>query len=304
MADPAAALFLDFDNIASGLREGAGAAIAHRFAAEPDAWLPFVAAEPSRCLVRRCYLNPAGFLEAPDGDRVWFGEFRWAFQAAGFEVVDCPRITRMKNGADIRMAMDMLDALSSPHARIERFVLMSTDADFVPLLLRLRAADRRTRLVAHPEVGRIVRAAADEVIGLDDLARQLGWSPEDAGETFGEDSAAAVQEAVRQILAEAQAPLHLPHLGKLVRDRTGRSLRETRYGGAGTLDALLAQSGFVRVEGPGGGLAARPEWLAALAAEAEAGTPEDAPPPAPARGGPPAPQPAEASGGEGPRSSA
>lgn len=277
MADPTAALFLDFDNVVSGLREGAGAAIAHRFAAEPEAWLPFIAGEASRCLIRRCYLNPAGYLEAPDGDRVWFGEFRWAFQAAGFEVVDCPRITRLKNGADIRMAIDMLDALASPLARIERFVLMSTDADFVPLLLRLRAADRRTRLVAHPEVGRIVRAAADEVIGLDALARHLGWASEDEGETFGEDVAAAVQEAARQILAEAQAPLHLPHLGKLVRDRTGRSLRETRYGGLGSLEALLAQSGFVRVEGPGGGLAARPEWGAVAGDLAE----DDAPPSAP-----------------------
>jgi hypothetical protein len=296
MSDPATALFLDFDNILSGLREGAGAAIAHRFAAEPDAWLSFVAGEASRCLIRRCYLNPAGYLEAPDGDRVWFGEFRWAFQAAGFEVVDCPRITRLKNGADIRMAIDVLDALASPLARIERFVLMSTDADFVPLLLRLRAADRRTRLVAHPEVGRILRAAADEVVGLDDLARHLGWASED--ETFGEDVAAAVQEAARQILAEAQAPLHLPHLGKLVRDRTGRSLRETRYGGLGSLEALLAQSGFVRVEGPGGGLAARPDWLAAIGAD------DAAAPPAGAADGERAPQPPEAAEGGGPSNSA
>jgi hypothetical protein len=299
MADPASALFLDFDNVLSGLREGAGAAIAHRFAAEPDAWLSFVAGEASRCLIRRCYLNPAGYLEAPDGDRVWFGEFRWAFQAAGFEVVDCPRITRLKNGADIRMALDMLDTLASPLARIERFVLMSTDADFVPLLLRLRAGDRRTRLVAHPEVGRILRAAADEVMGLDALARHLGWASQD--ETFGEDVAAAVQEAARQILAEAQAPLHLPHLGKLVRDRTGRSLRETRYGGTGSLEALLAQSGFVRVEGPGGGVAARPEWLAAIGEGAADAAPQPA---GAAAGDEPAPQPPDADDGEGPRSSA
>jgi hypothetical protein len=298
MTDPTTALFLDFDNVLSGLREGAGAAIARRFAAEPAAWLPFVAGEASRCLIRRCYLNPAGYLEAPDGDRVWFGEFRWAFQAAGFEVVDCPRITRLKNGADIRMALDMLDAMASPLARIDRFVLMSTDADFVPLLLRLRAADRRTRLVAHPEVGRILRAAADEVIGLDELARHLGWASEDEGETFGEDTAAAVQEAARQILAEAQAPLHLPHFGKMVRDRTGRSLRETRYGGLGSLEALLEQSGFVRVDGPGGGLAARPEWLDAARDDAE-------PPSEPAAaGGSPSPQPPQPSDGEGPSNSA
>jgi hypothetical protein len=272
MADPPAALFLDFDNLLSGLREGAGAAIARRFATEPEAWLPAVAGDPARCLVRRCYLNPAGFLEAPDGDRAWFGEFRWAFQAAGFEVVDCPRITRLKNGADIRMTLDMVDVLASAQARIERFVLMSTDSDFVPLLLRLRAADRRTRLVAHPEVGRIVRAAVDEVVGLDALARHLGWKPDGDAEAFGEDPSAAVQEAVREILAERDAAIHLPHLGKLVRDRTGHSLRDTRYGGLGSIERLLEIAGFVRQDGPGGGMAMRPEWLASQQPQ-----PDDAP---------------------------
>jgi hypothetical protein len=259
-----AALFLDFDNLVSGLRDGAGVEVALRFAESPQLWLDRLA-EPARCrfLLRRCYMNPAAFLEAPDGTRARFGEFRWAFQAAGFEVVDCPALTRLKNGADIRVALDAMDALHSQLARVDEFTLMSTDADFVPLLLRLRAADRLTRLVAHPSVGNIVRAAADEIVPLDAVAGWLGWAPPPTEEEgFAASAPEEVLAAVRDILGQMSAPLHVPHLGQMVRNRTGASLRGSDFAGTGSLDALLAAAGgYVRREGPGGGHVVRPEWL-------------------------------------------
>jgi uncharacterized LabA/DUF88 family protein len=181
------ALYLDFDNLLSGLRQGAGPDIALRFAENPEAWMARLAeGRPRRFLVRRCYMNPAGYLEETDGSRIRYAEFRWAFQAAGFEVVDCPRLTRLKNGADLRIALDAMDAAYAA-THYDEFTLLSTDADFVPLLLRLRARDRLTRLIAHPEVGRIVRAAADEVIGLDRLAGWLGWEATADQAEFGHE---------------------------------------------------------------------------------------------------------------------
>lgn len=264
MAELRTAIFLDFDNLVSGLRDGAGPEFALRFAEQPELWLaPLLAGQPRRALLRRCYMNPAGMLEDADGSRLRYSEFRWAFMAAGFEVVDCPRLTRLKNAADLRIALDAMEAMLSPLTRYDEFILLSTDSDFVPLLQRLRGADRRTRLVAHPEVGRVVRAAADEVIGLDTLADWLGWQPaREAGPSFGAPDAAELLSVVRDILLEAEAPVHVPHLGQLLRNRTGATLRGSDFAGQGSLDALLAAAGgFIRRDGPGGGHVLRPEWL-------------------------------------------
>lgn len=264
MSELRSAIFLDFDNLVSGLREGAGSEVALRFAQQPELWLERLLADrPRRALIRRCYMNPAGILDDGDGSRFRYADFRWAFMAAGFEVVDCPKLTRLKNAADLRIALDAMEAMLSP-AHLDEFTLLSTDSDFVPLLLRLRAADRRTRLVAHPEVGRIVRSAADEVIGLDELAGWLGWQPSspEPGEAFGEMSAADLLGVVRDIMLEAQDPVHVPHLGQMVRNRTGRTLRGSDFAGHGSLDSLLeAAGGFIRQDGPGGGHVLRPEWV-------------------------------------------
>jgi uncharacterized LabA/DUF88 family protein len=252
------ALFLDFDNLVSGLRDGAGEEVALRFAEAPQDWLGWLAeGDARRFLLRRCYMNPAGAIEHEGGGRSYYSSFRWAFQAAGFEVVDCPRLTRMKNAADLRLALDAMDALAAATC-YDEFTLLSSDADFVPLLLRLRAADRRTRLVAHPELGPIVRSAADEVIGLDRLAARLGWA-----QRFGAgDAPPDILATVREIMAEAPGPLHLPTLGQMVRQRTGQSLRGSDFGGTGSLEALLEAAGLVRQDGPGGGYVLRPEWAA------------------------------------------
>lgn len=257
------AIYVDFDNVLSGLREGAGPEWALRFAESPETWLAWLMEGAARrALIRRCYMNPAGWIESEFGERRYFSAFRHAFQAAGFEVVDCPRLTRMKNAADLRIALDIMDALASPHVRIGEFALLSSDSDFVPLLLRLRAADRLTRLVAHPDLGRVVRAAADEVLGLDALAAALGWRPQPEA-PFGHVEPEDILAVVREAMAEAQTPVHLPTLGKIVLERTGQTLRGSDYAGFGSMEAMLeAAGGFLRQEGPGGGYVLRPEWLA------------------------------------------
>jgi hypothetical protein len=257
------AIFLDFDNVVSGLATGAGPDVAYRFASDPEPWFDWLTQDaPRRVLLRRCYMNPAGYLLDEQGNRSYFSAFRRAFQALGFEVVDCPPLTRMKNGADLRMALDVMDALVAT-TRFDEFILMSTDSDFVPLLLRLRAADRRTKLVAHPDVGRVVRAAADHVVGLDALARGLGWEATPREEAlFGQDAGEQVLAAVADIMAEAQGPLPLAALGAQVRTRTGMTLRESDWAGTGSIDALVAKvGGIVRQEGPAGGFLVRQEWM-------------------------------------------
>lgn len=254
-----AAIFLDFDNMVSGMASLAGPDLAEEFAAEPLNWLRPLMDGPRRTLLRRCYMNSTAYIERADQTRAYFGQFRHAFMSAGFEVVDCPPLTRLKNGADIRMTVDVMDTLASA-TRFDEFHLFSSDSDFVPLLLRLRAADRRTRLVAHPRSGAIVRAAADEVRTLDEIADWL--APQGHDPYRPEPQPQDVLDAVAAIMAEARGPITLASLGSQMARRLGMTMRDSNYGGCGSVDAMLAAvGGLVRQEGPGGGFVLREEWL-------------------------------------------
>ncbi|NUR07628.1 MAG: NYN domain-containing protein, partial [Nocardioidaceae bacterium] len=172
MTGAPAALYVDFDNVFSGLLEqDEGAAL--RFAEHPEAWLPRLTEELGgpRWLHLRCYVNAGGSARhpRPDEPRIPFLPFRRHFARAGFEVVDCPPLTpQLKNAADIRLAVDAMDALHGP-ARVEEFVVASSDSDFTPLLTRLRAADRRTTLVTTFEPAEALTAAAGRHLDRDAL---------------------------------------------------------------------------------------------------------------------------------------
>ena len=158
------ALFVDFDNIYSGLRE-IDARAAERFATNPHAWVEWMIAgmptpetrteaRPERTiLIRRCYLNPERFQR-----------HRSDFTRAGFEVVDCPPLTRQgKTSTDIRMVMDILDTLKH-ETYFGEFILLSSDADFTPVLLRLRSMDRRTLVLTVGPAARAYRSACEQVV--------------------------------------------------------------------------------------------------------------------------------------------
>ena len=159
------ALFVDFDNVYLGLRRLDPAAAA-AFAQEPGHWLASLETGTDadgefarRFLIRACYLNPSAF-----------SEFRPNFTRAGFTVVDCPSLTQQgKSSADINLVLDAVDALAAP-TRYDEFVIVSADADFTPLALRCRAADRRVTIVTASPAASAYRAVADTVVTADQLA--------------------------------------------------------------------------------------------------------------------------------------
>ncbi|HWL84152.1 MAG TPA: NYN domain-containing protein [Roseomonas sp.] len=268
------ALFLDFDNAFGALCAQAPEA-AEAFVLEPARWLDWLARRAlaaegtSRLLLRRCYLNPSGSLLLESGERVFFGGFRNNLVRAGFQVTDCPPLTRGgKTSADIVMVMDVLDALQ--HAtHFDTFVILSSDADFTPVLQRLRAHDRRSLVVSIGNTADAYRAAADEVVGPAEFIRDaLGLPTAPAPERWEEPAPpegdlpdpAAVREAIlAQVAAElarAPTPLHLPALGKRLHERLGPQVRATAFGGAGSLARLLATADDPQIElipGYGGG---------------------------------------------------
>ncbi len=173
------ALFVDFDNVFIGLQESSPRA-AEVFGRLPEAWLDWLArvggrrptelGEPAAppavrraLLTRNCYLNPVQDTKG----------FRAFFTRAGFHVVDCPSLTQQgKSSADIHMVMDILDILAHP-VHYDEVIVMSADADFTAVMLRLRSHDRRTMSVSSSPVAQAFRAACDVVVSDEEFTTQL-----------------------------------------------------------------------------------------------------------------------------------
>lgn len=236
-----AALFVDFENVYIGLSNSSKEA-GYRFATQPARWVdwmertlgPFLVdaqEKPRKVLRRICYLDPAQS-----------GRFRPYFTRAGFRVVDCPALTaRGKNSADIHMVLDILDTLAHP-ARYDEFIVLSVDADFTPVLLRLREHDRRTALLVSGPAAAALQAACDfpipdsmffdEALGLDEGASPDGAQPTVAA--GGEDDLRQQMEAVvRRLLADAGEPLAMARVAHEVRRQVGTRVDETAWGGSG-----------------------------------------------------------------------
>ncbi len=140
------ALYVDFDNIFTRLHEQ-DPALARTFATNPQRWMRWLEGHALRMIygdgVRRrilkrcCYLNPHRY-----------HEFRPYFIRSAFQVVDCPPLTNYgKTSADIHLVMDCMDALA--HAtRFDEIIILSGDADFTPLLLRIQEHARRSLVLS------------------------------------------------------------------------------------------------------------------------------------------------------------
>lgn len=192
------ALYIDFDNFFGGLlRSDPQAAV--RIAERPQVWIEGLTnpegAPPRRWLQLRCYLNPGGSVPHPTepGQRIRFDAFRPYFTQAGIEVVDCPALTKQaKNGADIRIVVDVMAALNQG-ALFEEFVLASSDSDFTPLLQVLRAADLRTCVIATGSTAIAYEALADEYLDEQDIFDLLAAT--EGAEQAEEEADAAVPES-------------------------------------------------------------------------------------------------------------
>ena len=251
------ALFVDFDNIYSGLRR-LDLDTADRFAREPMEWVSWMVnalALPEhagsgprrRILVRRCYLNPQAYQR-----------FRPHFNLAGFEIIDCPALTSGgKTSTDIHMVLDIIDLLQH-EAHYDEFILLSADADFTPVLRKLRRWDRRTTVLAIGFPSAAYRASADLVIDQDEFLRGAlrEVRAEEAAPRAPAASVAsaaplacpagataqrALVELVRAALAGAAAPVPLASLAAQALERIA-GLDASSWCGHGSFGALLRAS--------------------------------------------------------------
>lgn len=254
------ALFVDFDNVYSGLRRLDPNA-ADQFARDPIAWMNWLVQvlempEPvspnakRRVLVRRCYLNPQVYQR-----------YRPAFNLAGFEIIDCPALTSEgKTSTDIHMVLDIVDLLQH-EVRYDEFIVFSADADFTPVLRKLRRWDRRTTVLAIGFPSAAYRASADLLIDQDEFVRRaLGY---DGSSASGEIESATpaldgvlddVNRVIRQVIAESPIPLPLARLASLALERVD-GLEASTWAGRGSFRALIEARSLkpLVVEWSGGG---------------------------------------------------
>jgi len=260
------AVFVDYDNIYLSLKRKSEEA-AKRFARDAHVWLREIESgrlitgtndsfsqERRRIVMNRCYGNPVPRRNAHDNstDMNSFPFVRHHFLRAGFEVVDCPPLTaQLKNSSDIRMVMDVRDYLTH-ETYFDEFVILSGDADFTPVLHRLRAHARRTVIYANDHTAAPYTAISDGEVREGDLIALIlngevpGDEDADAAPTT---PAAKIEAARRQIVAEIVADVRAspaPVLLEALADRTVRLLGHektiaTGWAGAGSFRELLRQ---------------------------------------------------------------
>lgn len=193
------ALYVDFDNIFTRFLEIDPEA-ARAFGSAPYRWVRWIENHALRILygegVRRrilkrmCYLNPQRYQE-----------FRNFFIRSAFQVVDCPPLTsRGKTSTDIHLVMDCMDDLSHS-TKFDEFIILSGDADFTPLLIRLQEHARRTLVLSVGYSSPAYTAAASWRIREDWFLQQALRDDRDDLDGDGVD---AVAKSVSHILPHAR----------------------------------------------------------------------------------------------------
>jgi hypothetical protein len=157
------ALFIDFENITTKASPDAIASLL--------AWLEdgkFDEPGGKRKLVlKRIYWNSAA------------EKHRDVFEAAGFEVVLCEKFAALKNGADIRMALDIIETCWKL-PEVKEYILFSTDSDFVPVLQRLTEKKKTSAILvneANMGAHTAFRIYADILVPLRQLSEAVTYKP-------------------------------------------------------------------------------------------------------------------------------
>lgn len=128
------ALFIDFENVGSGnIADNLGNLLT---------WFADGAFEKTprsrRLIIKRVYWNSSA------------EKYAEAFRKHGVEVVLCEKFTNLKNGADIRMVVDVVECVFRNQS-IEEVILLTTDSDFVPLVQWLDRRNIKTAVVVNED---------------------------------------------------------------------------------------------------------------------------------------------------------
>lgn len=216
------ALFIDFENIALGLRESGYKQF--------DINLVLARLlEKGKVVVRRAYA---------DWER--YAQYKRAFHEAAIELIDVPlKAYSGKNSADIRMVVDALD-LCYAKEFVTTFALCSGDSDFSPLVSKLRENDKYViGIGVKNSTSDLLISNCDEFIFYEDLIRSLAEAtpsleglPEKKQECF-----ALLIDAIKALMRDGKEVLW----GSMIKQTMQRKKPEfnEEYYGYPTFTALL-----------------------------------------------------------------
>jgi uncharacterized protein (TIGR00288 family) len=185
------ALFIDFENIARGVKEAQYKGFEIKLILER-------LVEKGKIMVKRAY-----------ADWSRYTDYKRPFHESAIELIDIPQ-TRWsgKNSADIRMVVDAMDlAYSKEH--IDAFALVSGDSDFSPLVSKLRENNKFViGLGVKSSSSELLVGNCDEFIFYEDLIREakrgtlLRGLPEKKAEAFAllYDAIQALQRENKEVL--------------------------------------------------------------------------------------------------------
>ncbi|MFP6628762.1 MAG: NYN domain-containing protein [Myxococcota bacterium] len=152
--EPLIAVFVDFENLALGVRDMKGADFSVELILKR-------LLEKGRIVYKRAYCDWSNY-------RTQVREFH----TQGIEMVDIPRSKMSgKNSADIHMVVDALDLCYSKN-HIDVFALLTGDSDFSPLVSKLKENDKRVLGCGiKNSTSKLLMGNCDEFIYYDDLVR-------------------------------------------------------------------------------------------------------------------------------------
>ena len=204
------ALFIDFDNIALGLK---GSAKKFRIRLVLERLL-----EKGKIIIKKAY-----------ADWSHYPEYKNELHAAGIEMIEIPkRHLSGKNSADIRLAVDAMDLCWSKE-HLDTFVILSGDSDFSPLVAKLRENNKSVIAMGVRESSSaLLIENCDEFIFYEDLTAEstpaLDALPRGKAQAF-----AFLVSTVQALIRENKEVLY----GSMVKDTLKRkhpSFTESSYG--------------------------------------------------------------------------
>jgi NYN domain-containing protein len=150
------AVFVDFENLALGLRDG-----------DP----PF----DVRRILDRLLEKGKVIAKVAYADWSRFRDYTTSLHESGIELIEIPRrATTGKNSADIRLVVDAMDlSWSKPH--IDTFVIVSGDSDFSPLVAKLKENGKHViGLGMKASTSPLLANGCDEFVYYEDLDPRRG----------------------------------------------------------------------------------------------------------------------------------